>query len=115
VLKSVRRFVYILRSVNTPERRYLGLASDIASRVRAHNAGQNPSTARWKPWVVDVCSEFRTEQIALRFEKPSQSAEAVDNFRWAMSAGGEIAGLDNDSGSDLLQVRQNRFESGQIA
>jgi hypothetical protein len=37
--------------------------------VSAHNAGQNRSTARWKPWGVDVAIEFRTERMALRFEK----------------------------------------------
>ena len=64
-----RRFVYILRSENNPERRYVGLTSDVPARLSAHNAGQNPSTARWKPWVVDVCVEFRTEAVAARFEK----------------------------------------------
>jgi putative endonuclease len=68
VIKVAKRFVYILRSVNSPDRRYVGLASDVTARLRAHNAGQNTSTERWKPWLVDVCIEFRTEQMAVRFE-----------------------------------------------
>jgi predicted GIY-YIG superfamily endonuclease len=63
------RFVYILRSVNSPERRYIGLTANVPARLSAHNAGQNRSTAPWKPWVVDVSIEFRTEQMAIRFEK----------------------------------------------
>jgi len=69
VLRPAKRFVYILRSVNNPERRYIGLAADVPARLSAHNAGQNQSTVRWRPWMVDVCVEFRTEQMAVRFEK----------------------------------------------
>ena len=65
----VKRFVYIIRSSNHPQKRYIGVTSDVAARVSAHNAGQNRSTAPWKPWEVDVTIEFRTERIALRFEK----------------------------------------------
>jgi len=40
-----------------------------AQYVNAHNAGPNRSTAPWKPWFVDVIVEFRTERMAVRFEK----------------------------------------------
>ena len=63
------RFVYILRSSTDPSRRYIGLTSDIGARLHAHNAGQNSSTALWKPWVVDVCIEFRDATVARRFER----------------------------------------------
>ena len=66
---AAKRYVYILRSVNNPERRYVGLASDVVARLRAHNTGQNPSTALWRPWVVEVSIEFRSERLAVRFEK----------------------------------------------
>jgi putative endonuclease len=64
-----KRFVYIIRSVNHPERRYVGLSADVAARLNAHNAGQNRSTALWKPWLVDVTIEFRTERMAVHFER----------------------------------------------
>jgi hypothetical protein len=41
----------------------------VSSRLNAHNAGQNRSTAEWRPWTVDVSIEFRTERMAMRFEK----------------------------------------------
>jgi putative endonuclease len=69
VAYPAKRFVYIIRSVNHPRKRYIGVTADITARVRAHNAGQNLSTARWKPWSIDVTIEFRTERLALRFEK----------------------------------------------
>jgi len=64
-----KRFVYIIRSVSHPQNRYIGVTSDVEARVNAHNAGQNASTASWRPWGLDVTIEFRTEQMALRFEK----------------------------------------------
>ena len=64
-----KRFVYIIRSENHPQRRYTGVTADVSTRLSAHNAGQNQSTAPWKPWAVDVVIEFRSERIALRFEK----------------------------------------------
>jgi predicted GIY-YIG superfamily endonuclease len=67
VLNATRRFVYILRSIENPERRYIGVSSNVAARLNGHNAGEDPSTAR--PWFVDVCVELRSEQMALRFEK----------------------------------------------
>jgi hypothetical protein len=43
---------------------------DVRSEGAPHcNNGQNASTARWRPWFIDTCIEFRTEAMALRFEK----------------------------------------------
>jgi predicted GIY-YIG superfamily endonuclease len=64
-----KRFVYIIRSVNHPGRRYVGVSADVTARLDAHNAGQNKSTAQWSPRGLDVCIEFRTEQMAIRFER----------------------------------------------
>ena len=64
-----KRFVYIIRSIGNPKRRYIGATADVAVRLLAHNAGQNRSTAPWKPWLVDVVVEFRNERLASRFEK----------------------------------------------
>ena len=69
VAYPAKRFVYIIRSVCNPQKRYIGLTSDVAMRLRRHNDGQNRSTARWKPWALDVTIEFRTERMAVSFEK----------------------------------------------
>jgi predicted GIY-YIG superfamily endonuclease len=55
--------------VNHPQRRYVGVSSDVTARLNAHTAGQNPATASWKPWAIDVAIEFRTQGMALRFER----------------------------------------------
>jgi predicted GIY-YIG superfamily endonuclease len=64
-----KQFVYIIRSLNHPHKRYIGVTSDVGARVNQHNAGQNRSTTPWKPWGIDVAIECRTERMALRFEK----------------------------------------------
>ena len=80
-----RRFVYIIRSVNDPRKRYIGVTSDVEMRLRAHNAGQNQSTAQWKPWSIDLTIEFRNERMALRFEKylKSGAGHAFANSHFA--------------------------------
>jgi predicted GIY-YIG superfamily endonuclease len=69
VLYPPKRFVYVIVSVNHPDRRYVGVTADVPCRLNAHNAGQNRSTARWRPWRLEVCVEFRTERVAARFER----------------------------------------------
>jgi putative endonuclease len=64
-----RRFVYILRSDTNPSRHYVGLTSDVAKRLRWHNAGQNVHTVRDRPWSIVVSMEFASEQAAYRFER----------------------------------------------
>ena len=64
-----RRFVYIIRSVNSPQKRYIGVTSDVGARVSGHKCRAEPVDAPWKPWSIDVTIEFRTERMALRFEK----------------------------------------------
>jgi len=64
-----KRFVYIIRSVNHPQKRYVGISADVPARLSAHNGGQNRSTARWRPWALDVTIAFCSERMAARFEK----------------------------------------------
>ena len=68
-MSNPRRFVYILRSDRNPERHYTGVTTDIAQRLRWHNAGQNTDTARDRPWSLVVSIEFNTEQSAWEFER----------------------------------------------
>ena len=69
-----KRSVYILRSVNDPTRSYVGLTSDIATRVADHNAGACPQTARNRPWRVVVLLQFVDEHRAAHFEKYLKSS-----------------------------------------
>ena len=79
-----KRFVYILRSLTVPDRRYVGMTADVCTRLAAHNAGLSPFTARYRPWSMTVCIEFADERHAVRFERylesPSGRAFARRHF-----------------------------------
>ena len=63
-----RRFVYVIQS-DRNRMRYIGSTSDVARRVATHNSGGSQFTAPRRPWRVLVSVEFRSEQMALRFER----------------------------------------------
>ena len=63
-----KRVVYVLRSERDPHRHDIGLTSDLAARLAAHNNGMSVHTAENRPWCVTVSMEFSTELFARRFE-----------------------------------------------
>jgi len=62
-------YVYILVSKSHPDRHYTGLTQNLRARVEAHNSGQLPYTAKYKPWLIDTAIAFRSRQKASAFEK----------------------------------------------
>ena len=68
-MPDLKRFVYIIQSIGHPGAYYVGLTSDIAARLTAHNAGLSPHTAANRPWRRLVVVEFDDEEPAVLFEK----------------------------------------------
>jgi putative endonuclease len=64
-----KRFVYVLQSLNKPDRHYTGLTSDMQHRLLCHNKGASSHTAADRPWQITVVLEFRTEDLAIKFER----------------------------------------------
>jgi predicted GIY-YIG superfamily endonuclease len=64
-----RRFVYILRSDSVPSRHYVGLASNVAERIRAHNAGESHHASKFRPWRLVIAIEFAEAEDAVKFER----------------------------------------------
>lgn len=62
-------YVYILQSVNIPERHYVGVTRDLRSRLRRHNAGEVSHTAKYLPWTIKTYVVFADEKQAVAFEK----------------------------------------------
>lgn len=62
-------FVYVLRSVPSPERYYVGLTSDVKRRIETHNSGGSQHTATLRPWEFVAAIEFASEQSATVFER----------------------------------------------
>jgi predicted GIY-YIG superfamily endonuclease len=64
-----RRTVYVLQSEAVAGDYYVGLTSDVARRLAAHNAGGSRHTSRSRPWRVLATVELASEDRAARFEK----------------------------------------------
>jgi predicted GIY-YIG superfamily endonuclease len=72
-----KRFVYVLRNGETPARYYTGLASDVARRLSAHNAGWCAYTAKYRLWSIDMIVEFADERRAVALERYLKSGSGV--------------------------------------
>jgi predicted GIY-YIG superfamily endonuclease len=66
--------VYILQSIAFPEHFYVGLTHDLGARLRKHNYGEVPHTAKFRPWRLKTYVAFSDRQKAAEFEKYLKSA-----------------------------------------
>ena len=64
-----KRFVYVLKNTETDPHFYVGLTSDVKSRLADHNAGRCPHTASRRTWQLHVAIEFTDKERAARFER----------------------------------------------
>ncbi len=62
-------FVYLLRSIRSRERIYVGSSSNVDRRLIEHNAGSCVSTRKHRPWNVDFVCWFSNLQKARKFEE----------------------------------------------
>ena len=62
-------YVYLLQSDFGSGHRYVGLTRDLRQRLRAHNAGNSPHTAKYKPWRLVSYLAFSGKFKAEAFEK----------------------------------------------
>ncbi len=67
-------YVYIIKSISTPERIYIGFSADVKQRIKDHNAGKSKYTAHYCPWKVLWVGTFEEEQTARAFEKYLKTA-----------------------------------------
>jgi len=62
-------YVYILFSISNETRHYTGLTENLENRLKAHNSGQVPHTAKYRPWQIETAIAFRSREKAAAFEK----------------------------------------------
>ncbi len=60
-------YVYVLESIENPEKHYLGYSSDLKNRVKSHNEGNNQST-KHTTWKIIYYEAYETEALARRRE-----------------------------------------------
>jgi predicted GIY-YIG superfamily endonuclease len=63
------QYVYLLRSKSHPERTYIGMTENLRNRLKAHNGGHSPHTAKFRPWEIVVAIAFQDEHRARDFER----------------------------------------------
>jgi predicted GIY-YIG superfamily endonuclease len=61
-------YVYIINSKKDPERFYTGFTEDLETRLKSHNDGQCPHTAKFKPRSIKTAVAFTDRKRALEFE-----------------------------------------------
>ena len=61
-------YVYLLESLGAPGERYVGVTTDLRSRLSDHNAGKSSHTAKFKPWRVVTYVAFSDQTKATEFE-----------------------------------------------
>ena len=61
-------YVYVLQSERDPNRHYTGMTDDLAERLRRHNAGECPHTAKHRPWRIRTATAFYERARAAAFE-----------------------------------------------
>jgi putative endonuclease len=66
-------YVYILTSKVDSTRHYTGLTEDLEKRLKDHNSGKVPHTAKYRPWRIETSVAFRSREKAVEFEKHLKS------------------------------------------
>jgi putative endonuclease len=77
------KYVYLIRSRSCPDQRYIGVTSHLEERLRTHNAGGSPHTAKYTPWELVTYVRFADDRRAIDFEHylKSGSGRAFANKR----------------------------------
>ncbi len=62
-------YVYLLESVHPPREHYLGHTADLKRRLKEHNEGRSPHTAKHRPRNLVSYHAFAAESLAVKFER----------------------------------------------
>jgi predicted GIY-YIG superfamily endonuclease len=63
------KYVYLLQSLAAPSQHYVGMTSALEERIRVHNAGGSPHTAKYRPWKIMLHLCFQDDHRAAEFER----------------------------------------------
>ncbi|MCC7259980.1 MAG: GIY-YIG nuclease family protein [Alphaproteobacteria bacterium] len=62
-------YVYLLRSLISPEQKYVGITEDLKKRIAEHNSGQSTHTTKFMPWELVTYHAFQNKYKAYDFER----------------------------------------------
>jgi len=66
-------YVYLIRSVNFPNKKYIGQTDDFDRRLSVHNSGGSIYTKDFRPWELELFLGFKDKSKAIAFEKYFES------------------------------------------
>jgi putative endonuclease len=101
-------YVYILESISTPGRFYIGYTMDLRERIRKHQADVSSHAAKYRPWKLKAYFAFETEEIATRFERYLKSGSGRGRGR--VSARRDF----RPTGSSSLPFRKRPLRTGKL-
>jgi len=61
-------YVYLLKSISSPDQTYVGFTEDLKARIKVHNAGGSKHTAKFLPWQLVTYHAFADKRKAQEFE-----------------------------------------------
>jgi len=67
-------YVYILQSKDFPGKFYTGFTENLQKRLKDHNSGKNPHTAKNRPWHIKTAVAFVDRDRAVDFERNLKSS-----------------------------------------
>jgi predicted GIY-YIG superfamily endonuclease len=62
-------YVYILQSVGTPDRFYIGITTELRARLQKHNRCEVKHTSKFAPWRIKTYIAFSDRDQAYKFEQ----------------------------------------------
>jgi len=62
-------YVYILQSLNQPDRFYIGTTTDLRERLQKHNRCEVAHTSKYAPWRIKTYIAFSDRDRAYSFER----------------------------------------------
>jgi len=63
------KYLYLLESISNSSKRYIGITGNLNNRLKEHNTGKLPHTAKFKPWKIVVAVRFTDNHRAEAFER----------------------------------------------
>jgi putative endonuclease len=67
-------YVYILQSKVSEGHFYCGCTEDLPARLKKHNIGDVPHTAKFRPWRIKTAIAFTEQEQAVKFERYLKSS-----------------------------------------
>jgi len=73
-------YVYVLKS-KTTDHHYVGCTQALETRLKKHNQGGCPHTAKHMPWEIETAVAFRSKEKATAFESYLKSGSGREFSR----------------------------------